>query len=153
MYLHCLFFQVKEFKNATIQRLASFESQDGHDQVKLKRKQPKFCRSTSENVHEYRNKHQLLTTLVVDDTHLGLEKFNAHKMDCDTHLHRRIVSTSEGKSTTEDIFRRSTSSVDSLNVAEKATKSDKATHKETKANLVEDEEVEKGSVRQTQAKF
>ena len=137
---------VKELKTATIERLASFESQHGDDSVNLKRKKPKICRSTSENMHEYRQSNKLLTTLTTDDTHLGFEMLGAHKIESELHLRRRIVSTSEGKSTSEDVLRRSVSATDSHHAAEKMIKTDQEDQSKTKATLVEDEEVEKGSV-------
>ena len=136
---------VKELKSATLQRLASFESPMEID--KSKRKQHKIYRSTSENMHEYRPGCQHLTTLTVDDSYPGLEMLNVHAKDTDMHLRRRIVSSSESQPTMEDIFRRSLSAQDRVCVKDETTNSDGELQKDIKANIVEEEEVEKGSVR------
>ena len=138
---------MKELKSATIQRLASFESTHGVEKTRRKQKNPKFCRSTSENMHEYRPASKRLTTVAIDDTHLGLDMFNIHGKDGDTHLRRRIVSASENQSTTEDIYRRSVSATSPHCSENNVRQNDTEIKKDSKANITEEEEVETGSVR------
>ena len=142
-----VYLSVKELKSATIQRLASFESTHGVEQSSPKQKNPKFCRSTSENMHEYRPSSKRLTTVAIDNTHLGLDMFNIHGKDGDTHLRRRIVSASENQSTTEDIYRRSVSATSPYSSKNNVRQNDTEIKNNSKANITEEEEVETGSVR------
>ena len=141
-------FTVKELKSATLQRLASFEPITQID--KTKRKQHKICRSTSENMHEYRSGPQHLTTLAVDDLYHGLDLFNFHVKDSEMHIRRRIVSSSENQTTLDDVFRRSLSAQEDLYDQDNRKEPNGKVQKNIKANIVEEEEVETGSVSQYQ---
>ena len=138
-------FTVKQLKSATLKRLASFDPTSKIDTPK--RKQHKICRSTSENMHEYRSGPQQLTTLAVDDSYHGVDILNAHVKEPEMHIRRRIVSSSENHTTMGDVFGRSVSAQENMHEKDSMKKSDGEMKKAIKANIVEEEEVETGSVR------
>lgn len=135
---------VKELKSTTLHRLASFEPLKENDQSNVKSKQ--FCRSTSENMHEYSPGYQYLRTLVADDTCPGSRMLNIHGKDLDTYPRRRIVSASDSQATIEDIYRRSVSAYAGGDDRNHMVKSEEEIPKKCKANIVEEEEIEEGSV-------
>ena len=142
----CIIFTVKQIKSVALKRLASFDPTSKIDTPK--RKQHKICRSTSENMHEYRSGPQHLTTLAVDDAYHGVDILNAHVKEPEMHIRKRIVSSSENQTTMGDVFRRSVSARKNLCENNSRMKSDGEVKKAIKANIVEEEEVETGSVRQ-----